>query len=91
MTVMRERFLELTQLGKSYDTPHGPAVIVDVDEALLLADRVVMMTSGPAATVGERLTVPFPRPRSRVAVLQHPPYYPLRDQLIGFLEERAAA
>lgn len=63
----------------------------DVDEALLLADRVVMMTSGPAATIGEILLVPFPRPRSRVAVLNHPDYYRLRDQLISFLEERAAA
>jgi hypothetical protein len=50
-----------------------------------------MMTSGPGATVGEILTVPFPRPRSRAAVLNHPHYYLLRDQLIGFLEERAAA
>jgi len=63
----------------------------DVDEALLLADRVVMMTSGPAATVGEILAVPFPRPRSRVAVLNHPDYYRWRDHLISFLEERAAA
>ena len=63
----------------------------DVDEALLLADRVVMMTSGPAATVGEILTVPFPRPRPRVEVLNHPDYYRLRDHLISFLEERAAA
>ena len=63
----------------------------DVDEALFLADRVVMMTSGPGATVGEMLTVPFPRPRSRAAVLNHADYYQLRDQLIGFLEERAAA
>jgi ABC-type nitrate/sulfonate/bicarbonate transport system ATPase subunit len=63
----------------------------DVDEALLLADRVVMMTSGPAATVGEILMVPFPHPRSRAAVLNHPGYYQLRDQLIGFLEERVAA
>ena len=63
----------------------------DVDEALFLADRVVMMTSGPAATVGEILAVPFPRPRSRVAVLNHPDYYRWRDHLISFLEERAAA
>jgi len=63
----------------------------DVDEALLLADRVVMMTSGPAATVGEILAVPFPRPRSRVEVLNHPDYYRWRDHLISFLEERAAA
>lgn len=61
----------------------------DVDEALLLADRIVMMTSGPAATIGEILTVPLPRPRIRVDVLSHPDYYRLRDHLTSFLEERA--
>ncbi len=61
----------------------------DVDEALFLADRIVMMTSGPAATVGEILSVQFPRPRCRVDVLNHPDYYRLRDHLIAFLEERA--
>lgn len=61
----------------------------DVDEALLLADCIVMMTSGPAATIGELLRVPFPRPRTRVEVLNHPDYYRLRDHLITFLEERA--
>ena len=60
----------------------------DVDEALLLADRVVMMTSGPAATVGEVLTVPFERPRSRAALLDRPDYYQLRDRVIRFLEEQ---
>jgi nitrate ABC transporter ATP-binding subunit len=63
----------------------------DVDEALFLADRVVMMTSGPAATIGEVLTVPFPRPRARVAVLNDPEYYLQRDRLLTFLEERAAS
>jgi nitrate ABC transporter ATP-binding subunit len=63
----------------------------DVDEALFLADRVVMMTSGPAATIGEILTIPFPRPRERVAVLNHPEYYRQRDRLLTFLEERAAS
>ena len=58
----------------------------DVDEALLLADRIVMMTPGPAATIGDILTVPFPRPRSRVDVLGQPDYYSLRDHLIAFLE-----
>ena len=58
----------------------------DVDEALLLADRIVMMTSGPAATIGEILSMPFPRPRTRVAVLSHPDYYRLRDQLLTFLD-----
>jgi ABC-type sulfate/molybdate transport systems ATPase subunit len=58
----------------------------DVDEALLLADRIVMMTPGPAATVGGILTVPFPRPRDRAEVLNRPDYFPLRDRLTGFLE-----
>ncbi|HEY8965633.1 MAG TPA: nitrate ABC transporter ATP-binding protein [Candidatus Methylacidiphilales bacterium] len=61
----------------------------DVDEALFLADRIVMMTNGPAAEVGEVLEVPFPRPRDRKAVMEHPDYYRLRMQLITFLEERA--
>jgi nitrate/nitrite transport system ATP-binding protein len=61
----------------------------DVDEALFLADRIVMMTSGPAATIGEILAIPFPRPRCRVDVLNHLDYYQLRDHLIAFLEERA--
>jgi len=61
----------------------------DVDEALFLSDRVVMMTNGPAATVGEILEVKFPRPRSRKALLADPLYYELREQLIGFLEERS--
>lgn len=59
----------------------------DVDEALFLADRVVMMTSGPRARVGQILEVPFGRPRDRVEVLEHPDYYALRGQLISFLEE----
>lgn len=60
----------------------------DVDEALFMADRVVMMTSGPAATVGEILPVPFSRPRVRKAVLEHPAYYGVRERMIGFLEEQ---
>ena len=61
----------------------------DVDEALFLSDRVVMMTNGPAATIGEILEVKFPRPRSRKHLLEDPLYYELREQLIGFLEERS--
>ncbi|HYP17658.1 MAG TPA: ABC transporter ATP-binding protein [Opitutus sp.] len=61
----------------------------DVDEALYLADRIVMMTNGPAATIGEILEVKFPRPRSRKQLLEDPDYYRLREQLIGFLEERS--
>jgi nitrate ABC transporter ATP-binding subunit len=57
----------------------------DVDEALFLSDRVVMMTSGPNATVGGILEVGFRRPRRRSELLEHPDYYVLREQLIGFL------
>jgi nitrate/nitrite transport system ATP-binding protein len=60
----------------------------DVDEALYVADRVVMMTSGPAAHVGDVLTTPFARPRVRPDVLEHPAYYELRERLIGFLEDQ---
>ncbi|MFI4929957.1 MAG: ABC transporter ATP-binding protein [Burkholderiales bacterium] len=59
----------------------------DVDEAILLADRVVMMTNGPRARIGRVLDVPLPRPRTREALLKHPRYYELREQLIGFLED----
>jgi len=61
----------------------------DVDEALFLSDRVVCMTDGPAAEVGKILSVTFPRPRERKAVMEHPDYYKLREQLIEFLEVRA--
>ena len=60
----------------------------DVDEALYLSDRVAMMTSGPAATLGAILHVPFARPRVRKNVLEHPDYYALREKMIGFLESQ---
>ncbi|MEX2215528.1 MAG: nitrate ABC transporter ATP-binding protein [Phycisphaeraceae bacterium] len=60
----------------------------DVDEALLVSDRVVMMTTGPRARIGDILTVPFERPRDRDAVLEHADYYQLRGRLIQFLEEQ---
>jgi nitrate ABC transporter ATP-binding subunit len=62
----------------------------DVDEAILLADRVVMMTAGPAATIGEILRVPFPRPRERAQVFADPQYEAVRERLTGFLERQAA-
>jgi nitrate/nitrite transport system ATP-binding protein len=58
----------------------------DVDEAILLADRVVMMSNGPRAKIGKIMDVPLPRPRTRDALLAHPRYYELREELIGFLE-----
>ncbi len=58
----------------------------DVDEALLLADRVVMMTNGPNARIGHVLTVDIPRPRTRQSLLEHPRYYEYRAELLDFLE-----
>lgn len=59
----------------------------DVDEAILLADRVVMMTNGPNARVGKILEINLPRPRTRKMLLEHPDYYGLREQLLTFLAE----
>ncbi len=59
----------------------------DVDEAILLADRVVMMTNGPQATIGKITNVDLPRPRTRKALLEHPDYYNYRQDVLDFLEE----
>jgi nitrate/nitrite transport system ATP-binding protein len=59
----------------------------DVDEAILLADRVVMMTNGPEATIGKITEVNLPRPRTRRALLDHPDYWHYRAEVLGFLEE----
>lgn len=59
----------------------------DVDEAILLADRVVMMTNGPQATIGKIVDVDLPRPRTRQALLSHPDYYAYRQDVLDFLEE----
>jgi ABC-type sulfate/molybdate transport systems ATPase subunit len=72
------------------DETDATAILVthDVDEALLLADRVVLMTAGPRAHIGEIVEVPFGRNRVRAEVLEDPRYYPLRGRLIEFLEEQ---
>lgn len=59
----------------------------DVDEAILLADRVVMMTNGPNATIGKVLKVDLPRPRDRKALLKHPDFYAYRQEVLRFLAE----
>jgi len=59
----------------------------EVDESLFLSDRVIMMTGGPRASVGDILPVEFPRPRDRRSVIEHPHYYDLRGHLLNFLEE----
>ncbi|MBD2211655.1 ATP-binding cassette domain-containing protein [Nostoc linckia FACHB-104] len=62
----------------------------DIDEALFLADRVVMMTNGPAAQIGEILEVPFARPRNRRRIMEDPEYYNLRNYALDFLYRRFA-
>ncbi|MEA5390085.1 nitrate ABC transporter ATP-binding protein [Cyanobium gracile UHCC 0139] len=61
-----------------------------IDEALFLADRVVMMTNGPAATIGEILELPFPRPRQRAQLMEMPEYYDYRNHALDFLYRRFA-
>nr|WP_290223949.1 nitrate ABC transporter ATP-binding protein [Trichocoleus desertorum] len=62
----------------------------DIDEALFLADRLVMMTNGPSAQIGEVLEIPFPRPRDRAQLLESPEYYSLRNYALDFLYSRFA-
>jgi nitrate/nitrite transport system ATP-binding protein len=63
----------------------------DVDEALLLSDRIVMLTNGPEAHIGQILTVPIERPRNRLEVVNHPSYYGLRNEMIYFLNQQKRA
>ncbi|MBD2495602.1 nitrate ABC transporter ATP-binding protein [Nostoc sp. FACHB-280] len=63
----------------------------DVDEALLLSDRIVMLTNGPEAHIGQILEVPIPRPRQRLEVVNHPSYYNLRNEIIYFLNQQKQA
>lgn len=60
----------------------------DVDEAVLLSDRIVMMTNGPAATIGEELHIELPRPRNRVTLADNPEYVHYRQAVLSFLYEK---
>ena len=62
----------------------------DIDEALFLGDRLVMMTNGPAARIGEILDLPFPRPRDRARLMEQMEYYDLRNEALDFLYRRYA-
>ncbi|MEI7445015.1 MAG: ABC transporter ATP-binding protein [Burkholderiales bacterium] len=80
------------ELLKIIATTGSTVVMVthDVDEAVLLSDRIVMMTNGPAATIGEVLDVDLPRPRDRVALAQDARYMRLRTRVLEFLYRRHA-
>ena len=60
----------------------------DVDEAVLLSDRIVMMTNGPAASIGEVLSIDLPRPRDRVVLAEDPDFNNYRQQVLRFLYEK---
>lgn len=62
----------------------------DIDEALFLADRLVMMTNGPSAKIGEVMDIPFKRPRNRARIMEDPKYYELRNYALDFLFNRYA-
>ena len=76
-------------LMEVWERTHVTAIVVthDVDEAILLADRVVMMTNGPHAKIGKIEQIDLPRPRSRKALLAHPDYYKYRESILSFLSE----
>ena len=63
----------------------------DVDEALLLSDRIVMLTNGPESYIGQILDVPFERPRERLEVVNHPSYYAMRTEIVYFLNQQKQA
>ncbi|MBW4495371.1 MAG: nitrate ABC transporter ATP-binding protein [Oscillatoria princeps RMCB-10] len=81
---LQEKLMEICEES------HVTAIMVthDVDEALLLSDRIVMLTNGPESHIGQILEVPIPRPRHRMEVVNHPSYYDLRDQMINFLNQQ---
>jgi len=80
------------ELLKIWNTQKCTVLMIthDIDEALFLADRLVMMTNGPAASIGEILTIDFPRPRSREDIMEDPKYYELRNSALDFLYNRFA-
>jgi len=80
------------ELLKIWNTQKCTVLMIthDIDEALFLADRLVMMTNGPAAGIGEVLTIDFPRPRSREDIMEDPRYYELRNSALDFLYHRFA-
>lgn len=61
----------------------------DVDEAILLSDRILLMTNGPGAQIAESVTIDIPRPRNRSDIIHHPNYYPIRNHVVEFLVKRS--
>ncbi len=81
---LQEKLMEICEEN------HVTTVMVthDVDEAILLSDRVVMLTNGPESKIGQILDIEIPRPRKRMEVISHPNYYSYRSEIIYFLNQQ---
>jgi len=79
------------ELIQMWNTSRNTVFMVthDVDEAILLSDRILLMTNGPGARIAENVIVTIPRPRARVTIIEHPHYYKIRNHIIHFLVEHA--
>jgi nitrate/nitrite transport system ATP-binding protein len=79
------------ELIKIWSATHQTVFMIthDVDESILLADRILLMTNGPYAKVAESVKVDLPRPRDRTTIIHEPGYYPIRNHLVDFLVKRS--
>ncbi|MEW8657430.1 MAG: ABC transporter ATP-binding protein [Candidatus Thiodiazotropha endolucinida] len=79
------------ELLKIWNETHQTVFMIthDVDEAILLADRILLMTNGPYARIAESVKVDIPRPRDRTSIIHDPAYYPIRNHLVDFLVMRS--
>jgi nitrate/nitrite transport system ATP-binding protein len=79
------------ELLKIWNETHQTVFMIthDVDEAILLADRILLMTNGPYARIAESVKVDIPRPRDRTSIIHDPGYYPIRNHLVDFLVMRS--
>jgi nitrate/nitrite transport system ATP-binding protein len=79
------------ELIKIWEETHQTVFMIthDVDEAILLSDRILLMTNGPQARVAESVQVSIPRPRNRTDIIHHPGYYKIRNHLVDFLVNRS--
>jgi len=80
------------ELVQMWNTTRNTVFMVthDVDEAILLSDRIMLMTNGPSARIAEIVDVTIPRPRARTTIIEHPHYYKIRNHIIHFLVRHAA-
>src|SRR5210317_1146480 len=79
------------ELIKIWEETHQTVFMIthDVDEAILLAERILLMTNGPYASIAESVVIDIPRHRERTEIIHHPNYYPIRNHLVEFLVKRS--